>query len=132
VVDAVGRFMGLAVSAGGRYVAALFDQGLKENTSTLPQVHNAGAYVFRIADLETPVLYVQLDHRPGAVAFDPVAERLYVGDEEGGVQVVSPFGTRLFRLVLPDAGKVSLIAVHPHGRSALARTAKAVYWIVPK
>lgn len=116
----------LYLSPDGQYVGV---QARRVEAAGHPTDRDCGYFVYRVDDFRRPV--VTLPHpNDGALAFDPVGGRLYVGTR-GAVLTYDPTGAPLKRYGLgTGSGPFPLrtLLVHPAGRRLLAQSREVAAW----
>jgi hypothetical protein len=112
----------IVVSADSRYVA----MPCRNGNTILPgePKKTVVTYVFKIGDLEKPVMTIESGLSPKELAFDAPARQIYAQNTTRQLMVFSPTGDKIKEYVLSKDKNTDIIkfVVHPSGRSLLVLT----------
>jgi hypothetical protein len=88
-------------------------------------------YVFKVTDLQTPVMTIQSGPAPRLLAFDFPARQIYAQNNQKQLIVYSPSGDKIKDYVFnkdKDATTEKFL-VHPSGRSLMILTGGGLEWV---
>jgi len=121
---------GIVVSADSKYVAMPCKNG---NTTLAGQPKTDFAtYVFKVTDLQKPVMTIESGLSPRLLAFDFPARQIYAENNQKQLMVYSPAGDKIKDYVFnKDQNAVSQkFLVHPSGRSLMILTGGKLDWVM--
>jgi hypothetical protein len=120
---------GIIVSPDSRYVA----MPCKNGNATLPGQPRTdfATYVFKITDLQKPVMTIESGNSPRLLAFDFPARQIYAQNNQKQLIVYSPAGDKIKDYVFnrdKDATSQKFL-VHPTGRCLMILTGGKLDWV---
>jgi len=120
----------IVVSSDSNYVA-LPSGGGNSNAAGHPQVGNYATYVYKVTNLQMPVITIASGAYPQTLGFDKAAALLYAQKFDMPLMVFTPGGLneKNYKLGRTRGGDVHQILPHPSGRKVLIHAGSALIWV---
>lgn len=118
----------LEVSPDSLYVA-MPSGGGNGRLPNLPGPYNT--FVYRISDLQTPVIVVSSGAYPRALSFDKAAGYIYAQSYGTALMTFTPAGVqeKSFKLGMKQGEETEQMLVHPSGRRVLVLAGTSLVWL---
>ena len=121
--------MSIDVSPDGKYVA-MPCKGGNEVVGSGPRKDYC-TYVFKVADLNTPVMTIEGGATPVVLAFDAPAKQIYTQNSQKNLVVFTPAGAKVkdYTLIDGKASTTQKLLVSPTGRSLFVLAGAKMFWV---
>jgi hypothetical protein len=118
----------IEISPDSKYVA-LPSGGGNYNISDHPQIGSYGTYVYRVSDLQMPIMSISSGAYPRTLQFDRQAGLVYAENHERCLITFTPKGLKEKEYQIEGSGEPRQFLVHPQGKKLLILSEPGLFWV---